>query len=761
MKRLPHLLLTMALLCCCLAARGQMAVGAWRDCLSYADVLQVEEADGCVYAAVRGGVFCLDTVDYTLRLLNKTTGLSDIGVSAMGYDPLTSTLVVAYSNGNLDLVRGRQVYNLSDIKRAEVAGDKTVLRVRVDGHRAYVCCGFGVVVVDLDRREVEETLYLGDQGGLTPVYDMAFAADSIYAATGRGLLRVGAGERHLGVAERWTLDARVAHPTMLAVADGSVLVATWDFDPELFTLLRLAAGGLDTVGSGPLRELHANSVGVALTYADSVVGLSPALQRLTRNEYVYANDALMATDSTLWVGTSGWGLAMLEYWGYSARYQPTGPASDAAFALCPTPGRMLLCPGGFTTTYSSTYTAANLAVASGRSWENIGFDGTPAAGCHDLVAVAVNPLDTTEFFAALWEGGVVAIRDGVPYALYDQTNTGGALEPFVADDYVSLRPGSLAFDRAGNLWTLTALNSHALARRSPDGSWRAFPTSTMVDAPYVSHLLYDTVRGYLFFYGRPNTIYVHDGENRMARIDPNNGAKLTTESVNAMAQDHDGNLWVGTNKGVKVIYNAYSAFNGGGGGEVSPVACSNITITNGEFAEYLMAYENITAVAVDGANCKWVGTAGGGLYRISANGMDQLEHFTVANSPLFSNKIVALAIQPVSGELYVATDQGTQVYRATATYAEAIPADTVRVFPNPVRPDYDGPVAIKGLTRNALVRITDAAGHTVFSTTADGGQAIWYARTHTGRRVASGVYYIFASDAQGQNRSVGKVLVVN
>jgi hypothetical protein len=184
------------------------------------------------------------------------------------------------------------------------------------------------------------------------------------------------------------------------------------------------------------------------------------------------------------------------------------------------------------------------------------------------------------------------------------------------------------------------------------------------------------------------------------------------------------------------------------------------TITNGDFYEYLMAYEDVTSIVVDGANRKWVGTASGGLYLLSANGMEQIRHFTAANSPLFSDKILSLAIQPRSGEVYVGTDYGVQVYRSDATYAELTPDEHVYAFPNPVRPGYEGPVAIKGFTRNALVHITDASGRVVYSAQALGGQVVWNVRTADGDRVAAGVYYVFASDAEGRNRSVAKILVV-
>ena len=155
-----------------------------------------------------------------------------------------------------------------------------------------------------------------------------------------------------------------------------------------------------------------------------------------------------------------------------------------------------------------------------------------------------------------------------------------------------------------------------------------------------------------------------------------------------------------------------------------------------------------------------MGTATKGLYLISSNGQEQLEHFTTGNSPLASDKIVTLAVAPESGIVYIGSDKGLQSFRWTATAAGKQPAEKVYAFPNPVRPEYDGPIAIKGFTRDALVHITDAAGHTVFSTQAYGGQAIWNGRNLQGEKVASGPYFVFASDNEGKMRSVTKILII-
>ena len=749
------------------STQAQTAIGHWRDCLDYSMVRHVQPAGRYVYGAARGGVIRYDIKEDTVVRLNKTTGLSDVGVATMAYDSASRTLVVAYSNANVDLLQDDKVYNLSDIKRSEISGDKSIYRVRFRDGKAYLATGFGIVVVDLARHEIKETCYIGTGGTYTVVSDLVFSPDSIYAATGEGLKRIPADEQHLTISDRWEADGRLTGVsiTLLEYFAGHLLAGGYTYDPEQTTLYDLNGASVTAWNGGTVRSVHVGGGYVTLTHEESVVRYDRQLQLVdSLTEYTWGAlscyDAVYTDSVTLWVGHE-WASLFCIHPSGNTYLQPDGPFSgDNVYRLVPFNRRMMLCPGGHTSTYARSYISPNLLTATGRQWTGLVRDNGVLDGTSDLVDAAVNPNDTTEIVAALWGSGVVSIRDNVAQTLYTADNTDGALMNYTSGNYSSLVTGAVTFDASGNLWVLNSHCSHALARRTQDGVWSHYSTAEMADQPQVDKLIYDSINNCLWFCGRSNVIYVHDGNSRMARVNPNNGSKLNTDAVNALVQDRLGNIWIGTNKGIKVIYDGYSAFRNGGAGEVSPVTCSNITITNGEFYEYLMAYEGITAIAVDGANRKWVGTSSGGLYLISANGLEQLEHFTAENSPLFSNKIITLGIQPRTGEVYIGTDQGLQVYRSTATYAEAKPQEEVYAFPNPVRPNYDGPIAIKGFTRDALVHITDAAGHTVYSTQALGGQAIWNGRTQNGERVASGVYYVFASDAEGGNRSVAKILIV-
>ena len=259
--------------------------------------------------------------------------------------------------------------------------------------------------------------------------------------------------------------------------------------------------------------------------------------------------------------------------------------------------------------------------------------------------MAVDPKDRKHISATSWGYGVLDIHNKVIDTLFDQTNSQGALVPFTSGSFTHLRVSGLAYDKQGNLWITNSLVDRGLVVRYHDGSWRNFDISPILqglanDKKEIDKLVWDSVTDYKWFIGKANRIYVHDGVNKLAYVNPNNGSKLETHTVTCLVQDRSGDLWFGTDKGIKVIYDGYRAFANGGRGEMAPVNCSNILYNEDGINEYLMAYESITCMAVDGANRKWVGTSNNGLYLISANGLEQLHHFTTANSPLASDKIV-------------------------------------------------------------------------------------------------------------------------
>jgi hypothetical protein len=229
---------------------------------------------------------------------------------------------------------------------------------------------------------------------------------------------------------------------------------------------------------------------------------------------------------------------------------------------------------------------------------------------------------------------------------------------------------------------------------------------------------------------------------------------LHTNFINCIAVDKQNEIWVGTSEGITIFYNPSEVFTGNTSGDATQPL-----VNLGGYYEQLLRNDIVNTIAVDGANRKWVGT-NSGAFLISADGTEQLLYFNADNSPLISNTVLNIEIDGITGDVYFGTDKGIIAYRYTATEGVA-EISNVKVFPNPVREDYTGNIAISGLTANAEVRITDMAGRTIWQTIAMGGQAIWDGNGYDGGRASTGVYLVYASNEDGTQTAVAKILFIS
>lgn len=761
-----------------LAAQGQLAIGEWRDHSSFVAAHHLCVGEEQVYAATRMAMFYYDKEANSTRAMTKQTGLTDVGISTIAYNEAENCLVVAYDNSALDIRQDGTVSHIADIRHSGISGDKKIYHVRFHDKKIYLATGFGIVVVDMARKEIEETYYLGENGTRMTIYDIAFTDSLIVAAIDGGILYAPKESGSLRIADIWQRDTLAPlhgmSVRMLEVNGGRLVAAACTDNPDSMTVFyQQDHDDWGSWGKSHIESLRCHNGYILLNHFNNIEifddNYQPLSNLTTLSTYgVSVWDADIEADGTLWLGHT-WGGLLRVPKGYSdcSSYHPAGPSTDDnVYSLTTTADKLYVCPGGKKPTYESSYINGGMAVYDNadKAWLSMQHDniGTPFM---DVLNVVVDPRDKNHVSATAWGFGVLDIQNNEAQGLYNESNTDGALTPYQAGDFKHLRVSGLAYDDAGNLWITNSLVNNGLAVRYRDGSWASFNTVPLFNGLRdeqleIDKIIWDSINGYKWFAGRANRIYVHDGDGKMAYVNPNHGSKLETHSVNCLVQDRAGDIWFGTDKGIKVIYDGYRAFANGGHGELSPVNCSNILYSEDGIYEYLMAYEGITCMAVDGANRKWVGTSNNGLYLLSANGLEELAHFTTANSPLYSDKIATVAVHPETGVVYIGTAYGLQSYRSTATAAESLPASNIYAFPNPVRPGYDGPIAIKGFTRDALVHVTDGRGHVVYATTAQGGQAIWNGRTSHGDRVASGTYYVFASDKAGKMRSVAKILII-
>jgi hypothetical protein len=226
-------------------------------------------------------------------------------------------------------------------------------------------------------------------------------------------------------------------------------------------------------------------------------------------------------------------------------------------------------------------------------------------------------------------------------------------------------------------------------------------------------------------------------------------------NISSIVEDLNHQLWVGTGAGVVVYSNPDKVF------DEAEFYGTQPSLDDGEgLFKPILQKEEITAIAVDGGNRKWIGTNQSGLFLLSDQGDHLLRHFTSHNSPLLSDQILSLAISSGNGEVYISTSSGLNSYKSDANSGETN-LNKAYVWPNPLRETYEGNVTVDGLTEQTDVRITDVAGNLVFRTTSLGGRAIWNARTSNGAKVSTGVYLIFCSSPQQKTSKIIKLLIIH
>jgi hypothetical protein len=323
----------------------------------------------------------------------------------------------------------------------------------------------------------------------------------------------------------------------------------------------------------------------------------------------------------------------------------------------------------------------------------------------------------------------------------------------------TIRVTGMAFDQDNNLWVINHGVTKPLAVLKNDGTWvNDFKNIPFTDLRF---MVIDDL-GYKWFsidgIGTGLMVYDDNGtiddptDDRFKTISSSN-SEVPSNFIFSIAKDLDGDIWVGTTKGIVIFECGANVF------DESCRGSKRILEVDG-FNAYLLESEEVTAIAVDGANRKWVGT-GNGVFVLSPSGEEQLAFFDKTNSPLFDNQITGITINQNNGEVYIGTSKGLLSYRSDAVGGGRSNSSSALVYPNPVRPEYDGPIAIKGLARDANIKITDVNGQLIYETTALGGQAIWDGKDYQGRKASSGVYLVFSTNSRNLDSPdaiVGKIL---
>jgi sugar lactone lactonase YvrE len=388
---------------------------------------------------------------------------------------------------------------------------------------------------------------------------------------------------------------------------------------------------------------------------------------------------------------------------------------------------------------------------------NIPFD--KVLGAKSMTRVAVNPSNEKEVYASSFFSGLLKIEDDVPTILYNQSNS--ALQSLAISppdpNYIDIRINGAAFDKSGNFWVTNSRVANGLKVLSPSGQWKSYAMDKILSSASENDfgaMVIDKYGTKWMATDRNGVIGFNESSNTFKKITfgPDQG-NLSIADVRTVAVDTKNELWIGTTKGLRVLSNVGSFQTD------NQLTTNSIIILENDLAQELLYEQFITDIAVDGANNKWIATADAGVFMVSPNGQETKYHFTTENSPLPSNVINDISINSKTGEVFIATSKGLISFKGIATSASEN-LNNVYVYPNPVRPEYEGTVKINGLLNKADVKITDVAGNLVYEAISEGGTLEWDTTAFGKYKVASGVYMIFISAQDGIETKVKKVMII-
>ncbi len=752
---------------------GQIPVGEWRDHLPYRQVIEVAEAENKIYAATDGGaIFFVDKADDTFQKMSKVHGLSDVGVSAIGYSEKHQFIIIGYANGNLDLLKNEQVYNIPYIKNKMIYGSKSINHVLVVDDYAYLSCGFGIVVTDLAKKEIKETYYIGEDGEQLFINEMAFSGKYLYAATVSGVYKADINTLNLIDYTNWQRIEKIPNH------DKSFNTITW-FKDKIYVNHRS-----EMLNSDEIYLIDHDDNWEYFTLIDNISNCKSLKTCygqlvLVNTWYVYVWDkefnrlrhfsterqlhAIMDKDDNLWIGDKYNGLIKNESSWHKKSYYPSGPMYNTVTDFSILNNKVWAAAGGpDVSAGGDKWNNKGAFLFENEEWININKQTyNLLEGIKNINTVVIDPEDPAHVWAGSYGYGIVEFQNKEIVNIYDENNSILENVKGFTKGYV-LNTG-LAYDNNHNLWIANSILTNPLYVISEDKfyNYELNFTDEVIDNLTITknnHIWFtaykDNTRLFVFDY---NSTIADTDDDRSRYFVLKNSNNESFNTILSIAEDKKGQVWVGTNQGVLVYYNPEQVFNS------NEFYAQQIKIPRDDgsgLADLLLETESVTAIAVDGANQKWFGTRNAGVFLFSADGTKQLKSFNTDNSPLLSNNIYTIAINHETGEVFFGTEKGIISYRGEVTKG-GDEFGKVYVFPNPVRENYHGTITITGMPENANVKITDVSGNLVYETESLGGQAVWDGNSFNGQRVHTGVYLVFCSNKDGTKTHVTKLLFIH
>lgn len=757
-------------------SQSELALGQWVSHIAYREGQQVTQSPDKIMLSSSRGLMTIDKNDLSVDFLAKEDGLSDATISQLYFDKIHDQLIVIYTNQNIDVIRGTEVINIPFISvNTSIIGSKNIQQLYIhDNNQAFIATDFGILGFNMENLTFPFTAFTQLKINALAVWN-----GQLFAGSDEGLYAVALEGSNLSDFGSWRfLDENSGLPQWSQVSHLTVK------NNSLYAVVNNALYRTDSVGRFDIIFEPADNESLTFLSSDGS-SLMAGVRNGNNTKILFFNPentfedggygcgnrvsyAIEDEQGRIWFG---------DEWD-PIKYQKNRSAASCQRLTFSVPftnifsqvrfkrDKAYLATGGVSEDFGYAWTRSGFSTLQGNSWNNFNPERIPdfrpenegGKDFANLFTLAPHPTENKVYLGSYLSG--VMLFDEDKEEVTEHWDKNNSILQGAVGDVERTRISGMAFDKDGNLWMSNYLSPKPLVVRTKDENWHSFsvPGNTQL------HQIAIDLQGnkWIPVYGAGNGIVVFNENGDIAdtssdkiRYITRSNSEITGNRVNCVAVDLDGSIWVGTDEG-PVVFECGDPF-------VSACRGNRRRVVVDDIPAPLLRYEDILSIAVDGANRKWFGTRNG-IFVQSPDGITEIARFEVNNSPLLNNRVTYLSFNGQTGEMFIVTPDGLQSFKTSTTEGRRVHSSQVYAFPNPVRPDYVGDIAIKGLVRDANVKITDISGKLVYETTALGGQAIWNGRDYNGNRASSGVYLVFSANEDisfGIETMVTKILIVH
>ena len=753
----------------------------WNGHYSYHNSIDTSIGNGKIFTASENAIYIHSTQNDQLSIITTIDGLSGDFISNIYYSTNFNKLIIGYENGLIQIVdfNNDNILTIYDIiEKTTIPPNKKKINefTEVD-NIIYISTDYGVSLYDLNSLEFGDSLFIGEGGTQQQVNQTIINDNFLYAVLPDfgGIKRVNLDLDIINY-QNWELVYSGDFDFILNIDDSFVFTNENNvFFNENGTFSQVISL------SQTIKKIVINEGKIIITSEDKIF-IYDTNFNLINSSIISSNFNTNFNSSELYnnyiyVATSSKGLLKININNIQQNYSilPAGPLDNNVFSISSLYGSLWATFGDYTSTYNP-YPLARKGVShwSDEYWNNINYDSIPENAVN-LNNISINPFNLNNIFISSYHGGLLEISDE-SLSLFDQLNSG--LESLISNEtnYNSVRISGSNFDDSGTLWLMNSRVDNPLKSFNLDtNQWSSYDFTQIIPDGFNDELGFsDIVIGSngTKWIGGLNSGLIGFNENAgnplLKRINDNDVGNLPSPYVKSLAMDNNNHLWIGTIKGLRVLYNTSNFFD-------ANVSTQQIVIEEDGIYKELLEQQFISDIKVDGSNNKWVGTIGSGLFYFSQNGQQTIYHFTKNNSPLPSNNINDIALDFVNGLVFIATDKGLVSFDSGGSTTSSTLNESY-VYPNPVRPSFNmniEKIKISGITEDINIKITDISGNLVaeansnvnnryngFNLEIDGGIAYWNGKNLANNSVSSGVYIVMLSDLDSYDTKILKIMII-